>query len=166
MGELFKIDNDYWSGRLFVYRATIINGAAIATPTCILTPGVDNEFELYHGTVSHNDATASNVDVHIRDEDANVQAYLYDVDAVTQNSVCQFPSAPQAAATAGNAADAPAASRFLISGTMDLYIAAVDIDATEGITVTIVGRIRGGLPTIAETGGGTPTITITTERIY
>lgn len=154
-------------GALFVYRSTVINGAGGGGDCSVtLSPGEGNEFELYFGTISHNDATASNVDVHIRDEDNNVQAYLYDIDSVTQNSVCQFPTAPAAAATAGNAGDSPAATRFIISGTMDLYMAAVAIDASEGTTNTICGRIFGGMPTVTESGNSTPTITITTERVY
>lgn len=155
------------AGDLFVYRATVINGGGGGGDcSVILVPGAGNEFELYYGTISHNDATASDVDVHLRDEDGNVQSFLYDVDAVVQNAVCQFPPAPGSAGTAGNAADAPAATRFLLAGTMDLYIAALAIDAAEGITVTIVGRVRGGMPTVTEAGNSTPTITITTERLY
>lgn len=158
---------EFWEGATFVYRSTIINGAGGGGDcSVLLVPGQGNEFELMYGTIAHNDATASNIDVHIRDEDNNIQAYLYDVDAVTQNSVCQFPTAPQAAATGGNAADSPAATRFVISGTMNLFMAAIAIDASEGTTNTIVGRYRGDLPTITETGNSTPTITITTERSY
>ncbi len=151
-------------GATFVYQATIINGAAIATPTCTLTPGDGNEFELYYGAISHDDVTASDIDVQIRDDGARVVANLYDVDAVTQNSVCRFPPAPGTSGTGGN--DAPAATRFIISGTMDLFLQAVDIDANEGITAVIVGRVYGGVPTIAESAGGTPTITVNTEKVF
>lgn len=154
-------------GALFVYRSTVINGAGGGGDCSVtLTPGAGNEFELYFGRISHNDATASNIDVHIRDEDDNVQAALYDVDAVTQNSICQFPTAPAAAGTAGNAGDSPAATRFIISGTMDLFMNAVAIDASEGTTNTLVGRVYGGMPAVVESGNSTPTITITTERVY
>ncbi len=151
-------------GATFVYQATIINGAAIATPTCTLTPGAGNEFELYYGAISHDDVTASDIDVRIRDDGARILANLYDVDAVTQNSICRFPPAPGVSSTSGN--DAPAASRFMVSGTMDLFLRAVDIDANEGITVAIVGRIFGSTPDVAETAGGTPTITKNTERTF
>lgn len=155
-----------FSGDTWVYQATVINGAAIATPTVTLTPGAGKEFELYWGRISHNDATASTVRALIRDAGARTLATLIELASVTQNSVNQFPTAPQAAATGGNEADSPAATRFLISSTMDLRVEAVDIDASEGITVVIVGRTRGGVPTVAETGGGTPTITINTEGIF
>lgn len=158
---------DVWpDGATLVYQSTIINGAGGGgTVSVVLTPGDGNEFELYYGRISHNDATASDIDVHIRDAGDRVLASLYDVDAVTQNSVCQFPTAPAAAATAGNAADAPAATRFILSGDMDLYMAALLIDASEGSTNVIVGRIVGGMPTITETGNSTPTITINTELV-
>ncbi len=154
-------------GALFVYQSTIINGGGGGgTVSAVLTPGAGNEFELLWGRISHNDATASDIDVHIRDDGGRVLASLYDMDAVTQNSVCQFPTAPAAAATGGNAGDTPAATRLFISGTMDLYMAALLIDLSEGSTNVIVGRVYGGMPTIVETGNNTPTITINTEQLY
>ncbi len=132
----------------------------------VLTPGAGNEFELLWGRISHNDATASDIDVHIRDDGDRVLASLYDMDAVTQNSVCQFPTAPIVAATAGNVTDTPAATRLFISGTIDLYMAALLIDLSEGSTNVIVGRVYGDVPSIVETGNSTPTITINTETVY
>lgn len=155
----------YWDGELFAYQATIINGAGgggnISTT---LVPGDGQEFELYWGTVSHNDATASDIDVQIRDDSANVLVNLYDVDAVTQNSLCQFPAEAGAPSTSGNTSPQP--TRFVISGTMDLFITALAIDLSEGTTTSIVGRVRGNPPTITEAGNSTPAITINTERVY
>ncbi len=152
-------------GALFVYQSTIINGAGGGGDCSVtLTPGQGNEFELYWGTISHDDATASDVDVQIRDDGARVLATLYDVDAVVQNALCQFPPAPGTSATSGN--DAPAATRFFISGTMDLFMAALAIDLSEGTTNVIVGRVYGSVPTITESGNSTPAITINTERTY
>ncbi len=154
-------------GALFVYQSTIINGGGGGGDvSVVLTPGQGNEFELYWGRISHNDATASDVDVLIRDAGARTLVSLYDMDAVAQNAICQFPTAPAAAATGGNVGDSPAATRFLISGDMDLYMAALAIDLSEGSTNVIVGRIYGGMPTIVETGNSTPAITINTERVF
>lgn len=149
-------------GALFIYQASVINGAAIASPTVLLVPGVGNYFELFYGTISHDDATASDVDVVIRDADDDLLANLYDVDAVVQNALCQFPTVGAAPSTTGNAA--PFVQRFILAGDMELFITALSIDANEGITVSIVGRVFGGVPTITEAAGGTPTITINEER--
>ncbi len=54
----------------------------------------------------------------------------------------------------------------MISGTMDLYMAALLIDLSEGSTNVIVGRVFGAVPTIVETGNSTPVITINTEQTY
>ncbi len=159
--------SETYEGALFVYQSTIINGGGGGgTVSVVLTPGAGNEFELLWGRISHNDATASDIDVHIRDDGDRVLASLFDVDAVTQNSVCQFPTAPAAAATSGNVGDTPAATRFLIAGGMDLYMAALLIDLSEGSTNVIVGRVFGAVPTIVETGNSTPAITINTEQTY
>ncbi len=152
-------------GATFVYQSTIINGGGGGGDCSVtLTPGAGNEFELYYGAISHNDATASDIDVQIRDDGARIVANLYDVDAVTQNSICRFPPAPGTSSTAGN--DAPAASRFIISGTMDLFMAALAIDLSEGTTNVIVGRVYGSLPAVVESGNSTPVITINTEKVF
>lgn len=152
-------------GALFVYRATIINGAAIATPTCTLTPGQGNEFQLLMGAISHDDATASTVTAALRDQDDNVLVPFIDALAsVTADSINYFPAPGTAVATGGNVPDFP--HGVFISGPMDLFLSATNIDATEGITVVIIGRVFGSVPGIVETAGGTPTITISTERTF
>lgn len=151
-------------GALFIYQASVINGAGGGGDVAVqLVAGAGNEFELLYGTISHNDATASDVDVVIRDADDDLLLNLYDVDAVTQNSLCQFPTAGGAPSTAGNAA--PQHTRFFLAGDMELFVTALAIDASEGIAVSIVGRVYGGLPTITEAGNSTPTITINEERV-
>lgn len=153
-------------GGTFIYQSTVINGGGGGGDVSVtLTPGRGNEFELYYGRVSHDDATASTVNARIRDDGARTLTSLMALASVTQNSVNQYPSAPAAVATGGNEADSPAATRFIISGTMDLFVNAVAIDAAEGGTFVIVGRVYGGVPTITESGNSTPTITINTEDI-
>lgn len=156
-------NQDYWAGQLFVYQSTVINNGSISDVAVELSPGRGNEFELYYGTISHNDATASDVDVLIRDGGDRTLVNLYDVDAVTQNSLCQFPAEAGAPATSGNTSPQP--TRFIIAGMMNLFMTALLIDDTEGGTFSIVGRIRGGVPVITETGG-TPTVTINTEGTF
>ncbi len=151
-------------GALWIYQASVINGGGGGGDVSILlSPGTGNEFELFYGTVSHDDATPSDVDVVIRDADDDLLLNLYDVDAVTQNSLCQFPTAGGAPSTSGNAA--PQHTRFFLSGDMELFITALAIDLSEGITVSLVGRVYGGLPTVTEAGNSTPAITINEERV-
>lgn len=156
--------SEYIDGALFIYQSSIINGAGGGgNVSVLLTAGVGSEFELHYGTISHNDATASDVDVVVRDADDDLLVNLYDVDAVTQNSLCQFPSAGGAPATTGNAS--PEMRPIILAGDMELFITALAIDASEGITVSIVGRVYGDVPTITETGNSTPAITINEERV-
>lgn len=157
--------NEEWHrGALFIYQASVINGAGGGGNVSVqLVAGAGSEFELHYGTISHNDATASDVDVVIRDADDDLLVNLYDIDAVTQNSLCQFPSAGGAPATTGNAS--PEMRPIFLAGDMELFATALAIDLSEGITVSLVGRVYGLIPTITETGNATPAITINEERI-
>lgn len=150
-----------------VYRATVINGAGGGGDTSVtLTPGQGNEYALIQGSVSHDDATASTINALVRDEDDNTQIGMIDALAsVTQNSVNYFPSGiGTIPATGGNQSGVP--HPLIVAGTMDIFVNAVAIDASEGSTHTLIGRVAGSEPFIAEAGNSTPTITITTERIY
>lgn len=154
----------YWDGATFVYRATVINGGGGGGDTSVtLEPGTGNEFDLTAGTIAHNDATASTINALIRDEDDNTQVPLIALASVAQNSLLNFPHVGAVPATGGNG---PGQRRYIISGTMDLFVNAVAMDASEGSTHTLFGRIRGSVPAMTESGNSTPTITITTERTY
>ncbi len=160
------MSKDYYSGATHVYRATVINGAGGGDTSITLLPRAGNEYALVQGSVSHDDATASTINALVRDEDGNTQIGMIDaLAAVTQNSVNYFPSGiGTIPATGGNQSGVP--HPVIVSGTMDIFVNAVAIDASEGTTHTMLGRARGGIPTITEAGNSTPVITITTERFY
>lgn len=157
-------NKDFWSGSSWEYQAQITNGAGGAgNQSVILTPGVGDEFELYFATITNGDTASRTVTAEIRDDSDNRLAVLGTI-SLDAAAVLQIPTAPQAAATGGNAADAPAATRFIISGDMDLRLLVASVAASQDSTYTIVGRIRGSAPTVTEAGASTPTITINTER--
>lgn len=160
------MSKEYFSGATLVYRSTVINGAGGGDTSVTFLPRTGNEFALVQGSVSHDDATASTINALIRDEDGNTQIGMIDALAsVTQNSVNYFPSGiGTIPATGGNQSGVP--HPLMVSGTMDVFVNAVAIDASEGSTHTLIARLRGGIPTITELGNSTPTITITTERTY
>ncbi len=154
-----------WANHM--YRATVINGGGGGGDTSVLLiPGAGNEYALIQGSIAHNDATASTINALIRDEDGNTHIGMIDALAsVTQNSVNYFPSGiGTIPATGGNQSGVP--SPLIVAGTAELFVNAVDIDLSEGSTHTLIGRIAGSRPNIVESGNSTPTITITTERIY
>lgn len=157
------MDEENYEGALFLYTATVINSGGISTVSVQLVPGAGNEFELLYATISHNDATASTMNVLFRDENAVTVLPFYDALAsVTQNSVLKIPPLGTVAGTGGNDL-AAGPGRLLLAGDMDFFMSAVDIDDLEGITVSIVGRVFGGVPTI--TASPVADETVTNERV-
>lgn len=134
-------------GATFIYQGTVINSGGISDVSIGLVPGRGNEFELYAAELSHNDVTASTMNILLRDAAAgNTVMTLFALASMAQNAVARVPTVGTAAATGGNF---PQLVRpIMISGLMELFLNAVAIDDLEGITVAILGRVYGGLPTI------------------
>lgn len=150
---------DWPNGALFLYRGTNINAAGISDVDTILTPGVGNEFELHWATISHNDVTASTIEVFIRDPSNNTILELANIASVAQNAVVQVPALAEIPGTGTNLAEP---RRIILAGDMDLFLSALLIDDLEGSTVAIVGRVFGGLPDIVVAGGAE---TVTFEQV-
>ncbi len=151
-------------GATYVFQGTVVNNGAISDVSAIFTPGEGNEMELHWASISHNDATASTILALIRDDGARTLIEMANIAAVTTNSVIQVPPVGSAPATGGNF---PQFTRpIMISGTMDLILTAEDIDDTEGITVALVARIIGDIPTLTTVGGGAETVTTNTSRVF
>lgn len=151
-------------GATYVFQGTVVNNGAISDVSTIFTPGEGNEMELHWASISHNDATASTIQALIRDDDDRTLTILASVASVTQNSIIQVPGVGTTPGTSGNF---PQYTRpIMISGTMDLILSALAIDDTEGITVALVARIIGDIPTLTTVGGGAETVTKNTERVF
>ncbi len=157
--------NRVWpDGATYVFQGTVVNNGAISDVSTIFTPGEGNEMELHWASISHNDATASTITVFIRDGSAGTLIALADQASVTQNSVVQVPPVGTVVGTGGNF---PQFTRpIMISGNMDIILTAETIDDTEGIAVSLVVRIIGGIPTLTTVGGGTETVTTNTSRVF
>ncbi len=151
-------------GATYVFQGTVVNNGAISDVSTIFTPGAGQEMELHWASIQHNDATASTIQVLIRDALDNTLTIMASVASVTQNSIIQVPGVGTTPGTSGNF---PQYTRpIMISGTMDLILSALQIDDAEGITVSLVARITGNLPTLTTVGGGTETVTINTSRVF
>lgn len=161
MSETVK---NWFDGATYVFQGTVVNNGAISDVSTIFTPGVGAEFELQVATISHNDATASTITVLVRDDGGNMLIEMANQASVTQNSLIQAPPRGTPTTTSGNF---PQLTRpIMISGEMDLILTAEDIDDTEGITVSLVARIIGGIPTLTTVGGGAETVTTNTSRVF
>lgn len=151
-------------GATYVFQGTVVNNGAISDVSAIFTPGEGAEMEVQVGTISHNDATASTIVVDIRDAGGRTIVPLANQASVTQNSVIAVPPRGTPTGASGNF---PQLTRALmVSGSMDLILTAESIDDTEGITVSLVARVIGAVPTLTTVGGGTETVTTNTSRVF
>ncbi len=151
-------------GATYVFQGTVVNNGAISDVSTIFTPGEGQEMELHWASISHNDATASTIQVLIRDDGPNTLTIMASVASVVQNAVIQVPGVGTSPGTAGNF---PEYTRpIMISGTMNLILSALQIDDLEGITVSLVARIMGNAPVLTTVGGGAETVTTNTNRVF
>ncbi len=151
-------------GATYVFQGTVVNNGAISDVSAIFTPPPGSEMELHWASISHNDATASTIQVLIRDDGDNTLIIMASVASVTQNSIIQVPGVGTTPGTAGNF---PQFTRpIMISGGMDLILSALTIDDGEGITVSLVARIIGAVPTLTTVGGGAETVTTNTSKVF
>lgn len=152
---------EYGSGGLFIYFATIVNGAGGAGDhTYIVTAGVGNELEILGGVILNGDTSSRTVtvktDTGVADE--NVDGSLPEGTALGAGT--------RMGLYRGDASvNAPQAfGRMVLSGSLRLVVRVAAVTASENSAFGFIARLRGGIPTIAETGASTPTITIEEER--
>lgn len=151
-------------GATWIWQGTVFNNGAVSNVAVILTPGGGNEFELHYASILHDDATASTVTVIVQDDAGNNVLEMVNLPLVQQNILVQVPPLGTVAAVgAMNFPELP--GHILISGGMVFRLTAEAIDDTEGIQVSIVGRIWGDVPIITTLGGGAETVTVNTNKV-
>lgn len=152
-------DLEYWGGATWVYHATITNDSDGSGDIIVdITPGVGNEMEVLYGQIINGDTATRTCNAEIEDASGNVFAIPQSA-STSAGSNTGFPSAANSTVTSRP-------RRFILSGTQHLILTAVSIAASQDASFACVARIRGGVPTVTETGNGTsPTITVNIERV-
>ncbi len=156
------MSKEYWGGGLWVYQASIVNGAGGAgVHSYTFTFGVGGEAEILYGEFFNGDTVGVALTVSI-DDGTNELAELMSVtaDAASRHS---FPHS-DVSGVAGTHTSAGA--RLLLGGGMRLIGLSGSVAASQDTNFALVCRIRGGVPTVVEVGASTPTITINTERTF
>lgn len=161
MGD--RVSKKFWSGALWVYSADIENGAGGGGNIFItLTPGAGNELELLYGMLSNQDTAGRAGEMELRDADDNLLAHLFEEGAtITNGNEVSIPGIDEI--TASDNAALP--NRIFLAGDMDFLMNLVSVAASENVVFGLCCRIRGGLPTVVESGNSTPTITINMEQV-
>lgn len=151
---------DYWDGALWVFQGTVLtDGSNSGTASLRVDPGVGNEFEVLYGHIRHSDASSRSVQVIVRDASDNEVAFLLNTSGTA--NVFGFPQSGSGAGI-GSAGG----SRYIVAGTMDLFLSVGSMSVSDTATFGVVCRIRGGVPTAALAGPTGSTDTINTDRVF
>ncbi len=156
------MNDEYWSGALWVYQADITNDAMdAATQSYTITPGPGNEMEILPGSAVFNgDTVARTVIIRLLDGDGNV---LFTIANISTGAALFLSTFSQISSRN----EGMIAGRLVLSGTMQLFYQVSSVAVSQDSAASVVARIRGGVPTVAEAAtAGVPVISINTERVF
>lgn len=159
------MSKDYWDGALWVYQATITNGGGGGgTNSYLIVPGAGNEMELLYARLFNGDTANRSANAVIETNTAGeVLTRLIGINTTIAAGADRM--WPYASTPADNA-PMSGGSRVFIAGTMRLYFEVLSVGASDDTALGLVCRIRGGVPTVTETGASTPTIVTNVERVF
>ena len=157
------MSEDYWEGATWVYHASITNnGSNSGNHDYVIVPGAGNEFQILTGTIFNGDTSSRSVEGRIRDDGQRTLGYVIERDAtVAAADQRAFPST-QSLGDGGPAQT----SRFIVSGTMEVFLQVRLIAVNQDSQIGLVARIRGGLPTVTLTSPTGATEVVNTNRVY
>jgi len=168
----FNVTSDFFGGlgyfepqawALWVYRASIVNGAGGGgTVSWTITPGAGVEMEILGGFLQNLDTSTRTGSITIRDDDDNDIAHAIRALGIGAGSRSSYPSSPAQGSDLPVAAGPPS----IVRGAMDIFASIAAVAASQDGLLTMIARIRGGLPTVTEAGNSTPTITIDKEAVF
>ncbi len=160
------MSEDYWEGALYIYDADITNGAGGAGANSYnLTPGVGNEMEILSIRFLNGDVAGRVLTVEIRDDDNNVIIEIFPGVSLGAGATIMFPHISSDANIAARSAW-PNKTRAFLAGEMNVNLSLAAVAASQNTECSIVGRIRGGIPTATEVGASTPTINVNKEQVF
>ncbi len=155
------MSEDYWDGATWVYHSQIAHEAAqgAGTISWLVVPGAGNEMEVLYGHLRNTDTVDRSGAVTIED-DAGAEIVSLQRGTITAAVRAAFPVAPAASS------DESGGGRYIVSGTMRLLALVAAVADGQESEFGLACRIRGGVPTVTESGQGTIVITDLTEQVY
>ncbi len=156
----FRTDDGYWAGATWVYQV-VAEGSGVASHVYTVSPGVGNEFEILYGSVDNRAASARTSEVLI-DDGANVLVPISTRENVNSGHFLGFPHSEPAITNAA----AGAGVRWFLAGGMRLVATLVSMSAGDVSAFGLVCRLRGGLPDVTVSVGGTPTVTENRNEVF
>ncbi len=157
------MSEDYWDGATWVYHSIVANDdQGASTITWLIVPGAGNEMEILYGQLANLDTAGRAVSIAIETDAAGEELTRLVVVTLNAGAAVSFPAANVQAA--GGSAAAP--TRFILSGNMRLIATVASVALSQDAEFGLVCRIRGGVPTVTEAGGGTIVISELTEQVF
>ncbi len=150
------MSEEYWDGATWHYHCNIANGVGSGgTIQWDVEVPVGDEMELLYGMLTNGDTSTRTGRVYIVEATDNIMVYFQN-GSLTAGLTRPFPAI---------VTDLAVGARYILSGGMKLIAHVVAVASTENATLAVACRIRGGVPTVSESGQDTPTITINTEAV-
>lgn len=151
------MSEEYWEGALFIYQSDIVNGAGGGgNISVVISPGVGNEMEVLMAEILNGDSSSRVLAGRTRNEDADKLRSIFSVNTAAGGNQA-WPH--------GRTDQIGGPGKLILSGDMDLFLLAESVAASQNASFSMEARLRGGVPTITESGNSTPTITINSERV-
>ncbi len=157
------MSEDYWDGANWIYEVNIANDDQGAANIAVeIVPGAGNEMELLYAGLQQLDTVGRTISILIEDDTDNIIAILSEL-SLTENQRIHLPMSNNEASTARVSS---AGARLIISGNQVLRFQVASVALSQDAKFAVVCRIRGGVPTVTETGGGVIVVTINTEKVF
>lgn len=152
-------EGSYWDGQLWEYRGDVENDAAGASAiTFTITIPVGSEAEILYGLVINQDVAGRTTNAQILESGGGLMADIF-----PELSLAAGARRPILALAVQNSGVGNM-QRTIVGGGMTILVTVAAVALSQDAVFAVVMRIRGSVPTVVEAGGGTPVITIDTER--
>lgn len=159
--------DEYRDGATFIFNINIANDSSGASDIALIyTAGEGNEFEVLYGMIENLDSSARRaivqIDGGVSDDDL---AFLLDNNTLASTGLSSFPTGGSNAESSSHETVLNAGARLIVSGPMRLRMRLIAVALSQDVTFSGALRIRGGIPTRATSGAGTPVVTVAVERV-
>jgi len=156
---------DSWpAGATWLYRSNVANDAAGASDiTWLVVPGEGSELIVIAASIQNLDTVARTLSIVLETDTAGETIAPLVASVSTAASATRV--WPVATVIGDNGAISGSGMPLIVSGPMRILATASAIALSQDAEFTILARIKGAVPTVTTTGGGTEVVTIRIERV-
>ncbi len=159
------MSEDHWEGATWVFHADITNdGTNSGDHVYAVVPGGGNEMEILYGRVLNGDTSSRTIIVEIGSDStpSEILALMVPTTSITAGSTIPFPTTDEFS----NSSAVQGVSRWLIAGTMALFVQVAAVAINQDTAFSVVGRVRGGVPTATLTSPTDAVETVNVNQVF